>query len=58
MSPGASPLADASLLQLIWLALPRCPLAAFHTQKGSKPASIGLVATESEASDWLRISCT
>ncbi len=48
------PLADASLLHLIWLASPALPIGGFSYSEGLEAAMESrLVATESEAMAWL-----
>jgi len=47
-------MSDASLLQLMWLASPALPIGGFSYSECLESAvDAGLVATESEASDWL-----
>ncbi|MFL5230342.1 MAG: urease accessory protein UreF [Microvirga sp.] len=46
--------ADATLLQLIWLASPALPVGGFSYSEGLEPAvEAGLVADERSAGDWL-----
>ena len=47
-------MSDTSLLQLMWLASPALPIGGFSYSECLESAvDAGLVATESEASDWL-----
>lgn len=54
MSSSTLPRSPASFLQLMWLASPALPIGGFSYSEVLEAAvNAGLVATESEATDWL-----